>query len=393
MPVPTTPHAPLPSAAPVAAAAPGVHVLTGPALAAGPRLQAVDAMRGTAMLLVFVSHFADTFFVAATETRLHLELQVLGYLATPSFMLLSGLMLGLLLERRREDFAPVRRALQRRGVFLLTLGHVLIALAKLPSQQSPWDALRQLEVTDTIGLALLLGPLLVPQLTARVRLALAASAYGVSQLLVFTWVPEGTLAQVTKDALLGIWGPRHVLLYGFPFVPWLALYLAGSTLGEWLARQLAAGRWELVSRGLQRLALGLGTLAVAGLSAYAVVRWEMGRGASGSLLAALRHEASPLSKMPPGPTYLALYCGLGLALLALLLKAERAGRLRHAVRWAAMLGRHSLLAFIAQFFVYYSLLPALRPASSAAWPLYLLASLGLLLGTVRLVDGRRARAA
>ena len=369
-------------------------------LASGPRLLAVDAARGTAMLLVFLSHFADTYFAAAdaAHARTRLGLQVVGYLATPSFMLISGLMLGLLLERRREGFAPVRRALQRRGLFLLTIGHALIAVAQLPSLPSPGEALRELEVTDTIGVALLVGPLLVPRLRSRVRLLLAAGLYALSQVLVYAWTPQGTAAQLAKDVLLGISDSHHLLVYGFPFVPWLALYFAGSVLGEWLAHALAEGRVEAVRTRLLRLAAGLGGVAAAGLAAYAATRWVQGRAAglpagAQQALEALRHATSPLSKMPPGLTYLALYCGLALGILALLLRAERAGLLGPYLRVAAMLGRHSLLAFVLQFYVYYALLPWLGLRCSAAWPLYLLATVLLLLGMVRLADappsGRR----
>ncbi|MBF5043664.1 DUF1624 domain-containing protein [Aggregicoccus sp. 17bor-14] len=372
---------------------PLLHPVSPQPLASGPRLLAVDAARGTAMLFVFLSHFADNYFPVtdAAHARLRVTLQGVGFLATPSFMLISGLMLGLLFERRREAFGPVRRALLRRGLFLLTIGHVLIAVAQLPSLPSPWEALQELEVTDTIGVALLVGPLLVPRLSARVRLLLSAGLYALSQVLVYAWTPHAMAAQLVKDVLLGISDSHHLLIYCFPFAPWIALYCAGSVLGEWLARELAAGREEAVRARLVRLSKALGGVAVAGVSVHLVMRWARGHAAGFSpgaqqVLEVLRHASSPFSKMPPGLTYLALYCGLALGILALLLRAERAGRLGPYLRVTAMLGRHSLLAFVLQFYVYYALLPWLGLRYSPAWPLYLLATVGLLLGLVRLAD-------
>ena len=95
------------------------------------RLQFIDASRGLAMLFVFVSHFAYGFFDAelggARET-----LTAMGMVASPAFVILSGLMLGFVYRSAPSRFGDLRRKFIDRGLFLLTIGHVLILCAHLP---------------------------------------------------------------------------------------------------------------------------------------------------------------------------------------------------------------------------------------------------------------------
>src|SRR5262245_61670808 len=67
------------------------------------RLDAVDAARGTVMLLVFLSHFADAYLYPLGGQAAHLRerLNLLTMMASPGFMIISGVMLGMLHARRR----------------------------------------------------------------------------------------------------------------------------------------------------------------------------------------------------------------------------------------------------------------------------------------------------
>src|SRR5215470_4219107 len=103
-----------------------------PTPAPSQRWRAIDAARGLAMVAAFVSHFAETYFHrlhlrALTDTLWHV-----GMLASPTFLIISGCMLGLLYETHERDFARVRMRYLDRGLFLLTGGRLLIAIAHVP---------------------------------------------------------------------------------------------------------------------------------------------------------------------------------------------------------------------------------------------------------------------
>src|SRR5947209_2248797 len=84
------------------------------------RIPAMAAARGAAMILVCLSHFGTAY--VREEQSLHVQLLLaVSMLASPSFLFISGMMLGLLYDRSRRDFAPTRVALLDRALFLLTV--------------------------------------------------------------------------------------------------------------------------------------------------------------------------------------------------------------------------------------------------------------------------------
>jgi uncharacterized membrane protein len=96
------------------------------------RLVFVDAGRGFAMLFVCLSHFAFAYFSADPTSvggRTHEVLNAIGMVASPTFVLISGFLLGFLYRIQSGEFGPVRRRMIDRGIFLLTIGHALILLA------------------------------------------------------------------------------------------------------------------------------------------------------------------------------------------------------------------------------------------------------------------------
>jgi uncharacterized membrane protein len=336
------------------------------------RLEAVDAMRGTVMLLVFLSHFADAYLYPLGGEAAHLRerMNLLTMMATPGFMVISGLMLGLLHSRSR-DFGPLRARLQRRGLFLLTVGHVLIVPTCRFWANEPAYLLRILPVTDTIGLALLLGPWVVTRLDGRARALLGAGLFTLSWIVSLCWWPESSVARTLKEAFFGQ-RQLTVMLSTFPVVPWLGVYLMGSLFGEWL------GTWgrtdpKGMGRRFELLGLGIATFG-GGLVVLHIAIHRLWHGAGFDTLMALTSQAQ---KYPPGPAYVALYGGTVLALMGLLMRAEQAGYLSRYLRAASLIGRHSLLAFMLQFYVYYVGLYLLRVHYTPLWPLLFVFTAGL----------------
>ena len=118
----------------------------------------------------------------------------------------------------------------------------------------------------------------------------------------------------------------------------------------------------LVALGLRALPFTLKTVGIATTSG---TLWDLGW---------------PFQKLPPSPAYLGFYAGLGLLMIRGLLAAEEHRTLHRWLRIPSALGRASLVAFIAQAFLYFTVLRWWHPAYSPLWPLLLVASMTMVLG-------------
>jgi uncharacterized membrane protein len=353
------------------------------------RLQALDAARGAAMLFVCISHFGWVYFGRLPEHAFEMAtLQRVGMVASPTFIMISGVLLGFLARTRPLEFAALRTKLVDRGLFMLTIGHVVIAVAHAPVAGGIGPAFEWGFITDVIAVGLMIGPWLVTRVPPGSRLVLAGAAYALTWITVALWQPESPALERAKEYLLG---PSHFLDGGnprlvfecFPLVPWLAVYVAATVLGEYLGRRSAAGRGGETIPILVRVAVGcvLGVLVVKGvpfvlkISALApttVLVWTLGW---------------PFQKQPPSPAYLGVYAAFGLLLVCGLFALDARAALRSWIAVLATLGRASLAVFLVQYYLYFTLLAWWNPHYSAFWPLLLLGSLTIVVG-VGLLWGR-----
>lgn len=334
----------------------------------------VDAARGTAMLAVFCSHFIGAYrgFAGPREATVLKALRWVTLTASPAFMLISGLMLGLLHDRNRECFAPTRARLIDRGLTLLFPGHVAIGVAVTIRAGVDAD-LRSPFITDAIGLSLILGALVVVRLAPQRRLLPGAACLLASWLVPFFWAPPpGSLGWHVEGLIFGSNGwPAESFP---PPLAWLGVFVLGSAAGPAVA--------SLGQRSPRRLARGaatLGLVLVAGALALKVaLRALVGSSPTLSLVPRLHDLSSLTGKFPPSPAYLLFYGGLALLLFALVAAwaDTRIGARVNAT--TALFGRTALVSFIAQFYVY-SVAMTFLPHPRGAWmaPFFLLTVLVL----------------
>src|SRR5665213_2210872 len=64
------------------------------------RWEAIDAARGIAMFFVCVAHFGSGYFASIGEPARQTLTDRIGMVASPTFMLISGMMLGMLASAR-----------------------------------------------------------------------------------------------------------------------------------------------------------------------------------------------------------------------------------------------------------------------------------------------------
>src|SRR6185436_18701477 len=120
------------------------------------RVQALDATRGIAMLFVCISHFSASYFGRLRESGIPTSaLEHVALIASPTFVTLSGLLLGFLARTRPRDSVALRAKLVDRGLFMLTAGHLLIVVAHIPIAGGLGPALEWGFITDVIAIGLL----------------------------------------------------------------------------------------------------------------------------------------------------------------------------------------------------------------------------------------------
>jgi uncharacterized membrane protein len=329
------------------------------------RLDAIDASRGAAMFFVFLAHFVLHYFGPGSQEIVSVRL--LTGIASPTFMLISGMVAGYYFALKPDGFDGFAGKLLDRGLFLLIPAHLLIAVSHLYVTR-PYGAVSALSsvfITDAIGFAIIAGPLAVSRVRVGLRVLLGVGILAVSWTLTVGVSPDGFGTRLMAEAL---WGSTDLQIFwnSFPFLPWLAVYLLGTCAGERLGRLIREGGKASAIRFLFRLGIAAVVLAVVTKVGY---WWLVNRGSlpSGGLAYQL---TTPLQKYPPGPTYVLFYGGAGILMAGVLLWLEQGGWARWIRQELAVLGRASLFLFVLQFFVYYTGFAFLSLPYAPWWPVY-----------------------
>jgi peptidoglycan/LPS O-acetylase OafA/YrhL len=334
----------------------------------------LDAARGSAMLFVLLSHFGFTFFPNQGD-RLPTVMRLVGMVASPTFIILSGMMLGFLYRTSPASFGRLRIKLTDRGLFLLTVGHLVLL-----ASHAPLYTIRFFHITDTIGVCLLIQPWLITRLRTRGRLVLSSALFVGSWILVEWWRPAAPVVHLIKETLFGDLTAVNYYRFVFPIVPWFSLDLAATVLGDRLGEHFLRDDLGAMQRLLMRTAAaGALTAAIGKAIRVSLVHVLPGN----TLVLITRVMSSPLQKQPPGLIYIVFYGSMGLGLLSGCLFLERTGRLRRPFDLAAMLGRTSLFVFLGHWFVYLIAIMGLRNWLPFvwAWPSYFVMSVVLIVSS------------
>jgi predicted acyltransferase len=326
------------------------------------------------MIFVLISHFGLTYFGGNGQDHLEDWFERVGKVASPTFMVLSGMMAGFLCAMRPDGFRATRMRLVDRGLFFLTFGHVVIAIAHQPRLGRFDWALYEVFITDTIAFCIIVGPFLVDRLGPRARLALGAVLFAASWAAMVVW-PVAWHAW-WRAAIVGELTPGPTYranIYTFPVLPWFAVYLASTALGTAFAARLQRGGEIGAARLIHHVGGAAVLLALVCAKAGAIAR-EAGVIDPEGLVATL---TSLSCKRPPGPVYLCFHAGVGLLLLAATMAVDRLGRLDGWLRFTTRMGRTSFFLFVVQFFVFNEFFFRAHLAMTPLWPLYFAATVAL----------------
>jgi uncharacterized membrane protein len=307
--------------------------------AAARRVVEMDAVRGAAMFAVCVAHSG----YLMSDPRLAHALKLSGMLATPTFLLLSGLVCGYLSRAEGSSLQRRRVRLVDRGLFLLVIGHLILSCTHSIWMPPAVATLQSFYITDAVGLSLVVAGLLIGRVSTRTLLIMGAALYGGSVALDAGMFYFDVDAHPFLRVLLGA-PAEDQEGYVVPAIPYLGIFMVGIAAGLEFSRVRTLGvTMSQVARLCQYV--GLVCIAVA-LIIKAGGRLVLPRvDAAGR--AVTYFLTAPSQKLPPGPTYLLTFGGAGLVMAGTLARMAQT-RWRGVVSMFAVVGRASLITYIVQ---------------------------------------------
>ena len=337
------------------------------------------------MFFVCVSHFADIFFTGASPfiDLISSLSHKIGRVGTPTFVILSGLVLGYLFKTKGDHFKASRLHLIDRALALLITGHILI-VACIVTKLGLAVGTRIAIVTDMIALCVILGSHLITVTPLYSRIILGLAIYAISWITVIAWHPGPRLLHTIKDIIVGdvplssgrgTFFPHPIF---FPILPWFAVYIVSSCLGERIASLYHNGMQQTAYRSLFKiggLLLGIGLT----LKMIQELLFHFHALETDSIISVLLYSSQ---KFPPGVCYLLVYGGTALLLTSFFLWIEVAGIFKRVSEAMRTMGQASMGVYAAQFFIYYTIFYLLASHTNLApfylSPIYWFASLYLL---------------
>ncbi len=274
---------------------------------ARPRIEAIDVVRGIAMILMALDHTRD-FFGIPGQTPTDLSTASAGLFLTrwvtffcaPTFFLLTGT--GAALSLARKSTAELSRFLVTRGLWLIVLETVVVR--SLSYQMNIDFRVTLLLVLWALGWSMIV-------LAGLVRFRpIVAAVFGIALIAghnLLDYLPGPGLAVLHSPGFV-INTPRFTVFAAYPLIPWIGVTAAGYALGS-------VYQWEAARRRVFLLRLGLGLIA-----AFLVLRGINGYGDPFQWGAQSRPGFAVLSflnvtKYPPSLLFLCMTLGPALLLL------------------------------------------------------------------------------
>ncbi len=314
------------------------------------RLLAIDAMRGVAMLCVFVSHLGWVYYLRGGEHSVSEMLIHVGMLASPVFIMISGCLSGWLLSPNNDHFAAIRVKYVDRGLFLLTACHILLYFAHIVIAGSLIQALRVGFITDAIGISMIIGATLTCTMSHRWKMYLGILMYTVSWLANILWWPESIYWRIVDDTLFGTLN-KSIYIDNFPVIPWIGIYIASQGIGQMMREYATDADPSRLIRYVAKVAISMfAFLLLIKTTAETLVMLDVIEASS----PAYHITADHYQKLPPSISYYLYHAAFGMTILWLILLLHKKNILKGLIEYLAMLGRTSLMLFAVQYYLYFT---------------------------------------
>lgn len=336
----------------------------------------MDALRGAAIVAVCISH-SSQLVVGTWHSAMGEALLRLGMIATPTFLLLSGVVCGYLSRVVPESDRQFRWRFIDRGLFLLLIAHPVLSLTHAVAMAATSLTFDNFYITDAVGVALIVGALAARRVTPRNMFMLGLLLFLGAWFISSSVSPQRDSLRLLTRLLFGLHEESDDDEgYIVPLVPYVGVFLIGIAAGIIYSQRRTHG---VAQSQIGRFCVltGLTCMAVA---AGMKVAWLMARPhLPQDWLVPVYGLMNPFQKIPPGPAYALAYGGAGILLAGIVCQLSHFGRLQSLISALAVIGRASLVTFIAQYWLYYFPTRALGVSNiPGLWFIAMPASLGLL---------------
>lgn len=290
------------------------------------------------MLAVCVSHIGDV--IASQRDDLAASLITIGMIATPAFLLFSGISAGYVIRPNAD--VRSRLKLVDRGLFLLVVAHALLAVAHR-GESSVTTLYASLFITDSVAVALFVASLTHNWGPSRLLVSGGALVM-IGWVLPGLWQSESGVLSAAGRILFYTGRPSDFPLgYTVPVGSYLGVFLIGMSFSRG-NRGLLEGR-DLA--GLRRLGLAmLGVIVI--LSSVKVGTVLLKQNIGPEAYEIVRQIVDPRQKRPMGVAYLLQYGAAAMLVLVGLLWLNLRSRAHTLLKFLATIGQASLMVFVLQ---------------------------------------------
>jgi len=316
------------------------------------RILSIDVVRGLAMVLVILQHSYLHVNMNHIPSLIGTLLWNITALAAVAFVSVSGATFSYHLFMQKDWKMSYRRYM-RRALFLLVAAHLAInaisypfrlTCEHLPHSLSFFkNLLFAFPITDTIALCLLISPVFIMRLRSLSRALLIFVLLIISRLSVAFFQPVAPFWVLVKEAFFGTVGEPRI--FWFPLIPWFAIFLSGSFVGEALSR-IRQGALDVASFTVQMKKAGI-VMAVA--SILLVIGYKL-------LKVKFAHAWDPALFRMLYPNRLgfllpAYFAALIWMFIAVLHRIHILGQYPRFLWYLSVFGRTSLFTYVVQFAV------------------------------------------
>ncbi len=229
------------------------------------RIEAVDWLRGLAVVLMIETHLYDAWCSpAAKMTSAYAWTRFLGGIPSRLFLLIVGVAMAIRYEgqmAKRVDHATMVRTAAKRGAEVLVLAYLFRLQEYFLGGCWDWRDLFRVDILNCIGASMIATAFISAPRRGRPQIAVTLAAAAVCVALGPIVGPAHFPHFLPKPLTSYLGGQRPMAW--FPLLPWLAWPLVGVALGHY---------WVRMSRDVRGQAIAFLTTGVVGLAmTYAVI--------------------------------------------------------------------------------------------------------------------------
>ncbi len=306
------------------------------------------------MILVILQHSYLLVDLTLIPSVLNFCIWHVTFMAAVAFVSVSGTIYSYSLKLR-TDWRSTHRRYVSRALLLILVAHPVINIATYPYSITGNNTIDNslsyflrhvlfgFPITDTIAVCMLVSPFFINNLSPLRRVVLILTILAVTPIVVSLLVPVEPWLIILKECMFGKLGEPK--LFWFPLLPWLAIFLSGSFVGEGIARFRQSRITAMnLAQQMNRAGIKLFACSIVLIIGYKLMKLFFQASLSSDFFRAI-YPAQTTGLLP------AYFAFLVFVLAALIYIIDISGGYNRLFWFLSVFGRASLFTFIIQFVV------------------------------------------